>query len=250
MRCLHERMHENARGTVNGRRTARGATASVVVAQRAPLSSAPRDASHLLALGAPAHAPAAALLVLVVGTLATRLHVDLVGVEGLHRVYVGHRVDLDVAAVGLEAGRVERRGQQCAHGLLGIRREALRELDRQHQEEVPVDEGALVGRHALVLHGLHNASIVPGVRVHCQVHGAALPRLLGCEDLLARALLEVGAAVRDDEGADVDALTLQLRLTGLLKGVHVDRVGLRDIVDVGAVGVLDGLPLNLSLAVR
>mmetsp|Transcript_49719 Transcript_49719/g.140158 ORF Transcript_49719/g.140158 Transcript_49719/m.140158 type:complete len:544 (-) Transcript_49719:46-1677(-) len=201
-------------------------------------------ALHLLA-GHPA-APAAAALLVVVVRLVARLHVHLVHVVRLHRVHVGDEVLL--ALVRLQLRHVQRRRQELAHGLLVLRAQRGGEVDRQNEEEVPVHEGVLVGRHPLVLDRLDQPARRAGARVLDDVHRAAPPGLLGLQRLLPRALLEVGAAVAvDDEHADVDALALELRLARLLQRVDVGRVRLRDVVDVRAVVVRELLPLHLAI---
>mmetsp|Transcript_52935 Transcript_52935/g.136738 ORF Transcript_52935/g.136738 Transcript_52935/m.136738 type:complete len:275 (-) Transcript_52935:928-1752(-) len=205
--------------------------------------------SLLGALHALASRPAAAatlLLVLIVG-LAARLHVDLVGVEGLDRVDVCHCVGLDRLVVRLPLRHVQRRRQQLADGLLVLGSERVRELDREDEEEVAVHERVLVGRHALVLHRLHHPEGLLGLRIRQDVHRGALPRLLRGQRLLPAALLEVRAAAVYHEAADIDALPLELRLARLLQGVDVGRVRLGHVVDAGAVAVLHGLPLCLRL---
>eukprot|EP00429_Kryptoperidinium_foliaceum_P131233 CAMPEP_0176281430 /NCGR_PEP_ID=MMETSP0121_2-20121125/50291_1 /TAXON_ID=160619 /ORGANISM="Kryptoperidinium foliaceum, Strain CCMP 1326" /LENGTH=180 /DNA_ID=CAMNT_0017621765 /DNA_START=212 /DNA_END=751 /DNA_ORIENTATION=- len=175
-------------------------------------------ASLLLALhAATARAALPALVFVVVVGLSAGGHVHLVRVVGLDGVDVRHGMDLDTLLVLLEARLVQRRRQQLLDGLLVLRREAIRELDRQDEEEVPVHEGVLVRRHALVLDRLHEAEGLLRIRVGEDVQRAALLRFLRGQRLLAAALLEVRALAIDDEGANIDALALQLRLASLLE---------------------------------
>mmetsp|Transcript_114720 Transcript_114720/g.370890 ORF Transcript_114720/g.370890 Transcript_114720/m.370890 type:complete len:532 (-) Transcript_114720:8-1603(-) len=190
---------------------------------------------------------AAASPIFVVVSLAAAGHVDLVRVGGLHWVNVRDLVDLHAGVVLLECGHIQGRRQEGTDLLLALRREGLREFDRQDQEEVAVHKGVLERRHALILDGFHHPEALLGLGVRQHVHGATLARLLRRQGLLARARLEVGPAFVDDEDAHIDALALELRLASLLERFHIRGVRLSDVVDARAIAVLNLLPIRLRL---
>merc|ERR1719326_204728 len=206
--------------------------------------------------------PGTVVLVVVV------LDLGLVVVVRLERVELGEREDLDV--VGRRAARRRRRAAARAVGVAraldpaalrlahharhGLEQRGLRggrerarggELDREHEEEVAKLERVAQPRHALALDRLHHARALARDRVLHEEEPRAAPRAHARERLRARAALELGAAVGDDERADVLVLELAA-LDRLLAHVRVVRVRARDALDVvREVDVLAHLPLGL-----
>mmetsp|Transcript_7347 Transcript_7347/g.12647 ORF Transcript_7347/g.12647 Transcript_7347/m.12647 type:complete len:200 (-) Transcript_7347:890-1489(-) len=144
---------------------------------------------------------------------------------------------------------VERGWQETSDGFLVLRRHCVGELDSQHEEEIAVDEGVLVSRHAFVLHRFHHSQTCIRIGVRKDVHRAATTRFLGCQNLFSRRLLEVGTLTIYHKGTDINALAFQLGLTCLLQSVHICCIRLRHIVNVWSICILDHLPLHLVLIV-
>mmetsp|Transcript_82482 Transcript_82482/g.197898 ORF Transcript_82482/g.197898 Transcript_82482/m.197898 type:complete len:350 (-) Transcript_82482:408-1457(-) len=142
---------------------------------------------------------------------------------------------------------MQRGRQQLRHGLLVIRRQRVRKLNGEDEEQVAMHKRILEGRHSLVFDRLHHAEGLLCIGICHHIHRASAPSLLGGNGFLSGALLEVGTLAIDDEAPHIDALSLELGLARLLQRVDVRGVGLRDVLYGGAVCILDDFPLGLAL---
>merc|ERR1711971_585090 len=105
-------------------------------------------------------------------------------------------------------------------------------------------ERILVSRHAFVFHSLDKALRLLSIRIRHYVHRSTFFDLFGRQCFFARALLEVRTPAVYNEGANVNALGLELSLTNFLQCVDISSLSFSHIIDAWTVAVLHLFPLD------